>query len=275
MRYRKALCIGINYAGTNHELRGCLNDAYDWADFLRNQHFDVSLLTEKQAVRGSIIADITDLIASLQPQDIGVISYSGHGTWVPDKDGDEPDGRDEAICPYDMKDDGENLIIDDEFGVMFGKIAPGATVVFLTDCCHSGTVFRFMDSPFEDADTAVRHRFLPPSHFIKDPAMFRRMERAYTPNPQGRGLPSNDPLPNLVHISACKDTEYAADAFLDGRYNGAYTYYALKAFERQILAGGTYMDVYRQIRKSLPSRAFTQQPCFNAMSVLKTTRVFA
>jgi metacaspase-1 len=29
--------------------------------------------------------------------------YSGHGTQIPDDDGDEADGMDEALCPVDYQ----------------------------------------------------------------------------------------------------------------------------------------------------------------------------
>lgn len=273
MKYRKALIIGLNYAGTPHELRGCVNDATDWYSFLNEQHFDLTMLTEKSATREAILIEIESLVAALKPGDTGVITYSGHGTWVPDVDGDEPDARDEALCPYDMTDDGKNLIIDDELHVIFNKIPDGVTMVCLTDCCHSGTVFRFVNSnPIENGNYS-KPRFLPPSHFIKDPALYRRMERAYTPG--GRRSGSNSPLPNIVHISACRDTEYAADAFINDRFNGAYTYYCLQAFQAQLLAGGTYLDVWRQLRTHLPSHAYPQSPALNAVSALKQKQIFA
>ena len=31
-----------------------------------------------------------------------VFTFSGHGSWLPDDDRDEPDARDEMMCPYDV-----------------------------------------------------------------------------------------------------------------------------------------------------------------------------
>ena len=270
MKYRHAVCFGINYTGTEHALRGCLNDACDWSGFLRKHSFDTTVVAEANATRNGILACIKDLIASLKPGDTGVITYSGHGTWVPGGPNDEPDGQNEALCPFDMTDDGKNLVMGTELGAIFNTIVDGATVVFLTDSCHSGTVFRFMPHNGFDDMYIPRRRFLPPAHFIKDPAMYARMERAFTPS---GGKHTNAPLPNLIHISACRDAEYAADAFIDGRFNGAYTYYALQAFTAQIAAGGTYQDVHKQLRKTLPSRAFPQSPLLNALPILKAAKV--
>ena len=34
--------------------------------------------------------------------DVLLVHYSGHGSNVPDNDGDEADGRDEILCPTDL-----------------------------------------------------------------------------------------------------------------------------------------------------------------------------
>jgi hypothetical protein len=171
--------------------------------------------------------------------------------------------------------DGQNLITNDEFHVLFNKIADGATVLFLTDCCHSGTIFRFMPAPPGHEDThASRPRFLPPTHFVRDPAMKARIERAFSPN-VGNSASSAAPLPNLIHISACRDAEFAADAFINNRFNGAYTYYLLQAMTAQLQSGGTYQAVHQQLRQTLPSRVYPQCPLLNAPLDLKKVKIFA
>ena len=48
---RKALLIGINYFGTNNELRGCINDVHNMRELLISQGFDKSnmvILTDDQ-----------------------------------------------------------------------------------------------------------------------------------------------------------------------------------------------------------------------------------
>ena len=164
MSANKALCIGINYHGTEYALRGCINDADDWAKFLGANGFAPSVLSEAAATRKSVLFAMAALIKSLTPGSVGVITYSGHGTWIPDVSGDEPDGRDEALVPFDVGDDGTNLIIDDELKALFSDIPKGAKVVFIPDCCHSGTIFRF----FGNGTSRRKVRFLPPAHFLKD-----------------------------------------------------------------------------------------------------------
>ncbi len=253
---RKAACIGINYAGTDYALSGCINDADDWAQYLSGLGFEVGVTGETQATKANIVAAMTGVVASLTTNDVGVITYSGHGTWVPDLTGDEPDGKDEAICPVDMGVDGVNLIIDDEINTILSRTVPGARIVLITDSCHSGTVFRFM-SPL---DRVVRMaRYLPPSHFIRD---VKLLDAVHKLGPAGP-VASDAPLPRIIHYAGCKDTEYSYDASFASRPNGAFTYCALQA-TRKLAKTATYADWQVAIRKLLPSASYPQTPRFNA-----------
>lgn len=70
--------------------------------------------------------------------------YSGHGSRVRDRDGDELDGHDEALCPVDYETEGK--ILDDRINDMVVKPLPrGATLHAIIDTCYSGT---FLDLPF-------------------------------------------------------------------------------------------------------------------------------
>ena len=62
---KKALCIGINYVGTEFELRGCINDADDWAKLLGTNGFDPAVLPEKQATKQQILTSMKLLIKQL------------------------------------------------------------------------------------------------------------------------------------------------------------------------------------------------------------------
>ena len=119
---RRALCIGINdYPGTGSDLSGCVNDARDWASELYSRGFEVDSLIDAQATRAAMTSAIHTLISSAQRGDTVVFTYSGHGTWVVDQDGDEVDGRDEALCPHDISTD--NALLDDEIRLRANLIA--------------------------------------------------------------------------------------------------------------------------------------------------------
>src|SRR3954471_10097399 len=100
---KRALCIGINdYPGTENDLAGCRNDAEDWAAALTARGFDTRRLIDTAASGAAIRAAIHELLTTPAPGTAVVITYSGHGTWLPDTSGDEPDHRDEALCPHDI-----------------------------------------------------------------------------------------------------------------------------------------------------------------------------
>lgn len=268
MSTRQAVCIGINYAGTDHALRGCINDADDWAKLLGANGFNVSILAEKAATRAAILDSVRRIVAGLKPDDVGCVTYSGHGTWLPDTSGDEPDRRDEALCPVDMGEDGANLLLDDTLAVVFDKIPAGSHLVFVTDCCHSGTVYR-MATPGHAAGGYRRPRFLPPSHFLGDAAVKAQMDRAF-----GQPAVKKTVSPNLIHYSGCKDTEYSIDAEVAGRPCGAFSHYAIPAFARAVVEGASYGAVFKEIRQSLPSWEFQQTPQFNTTAANKKVKVF-
>jgi hypothetical protein len=253
---RKAVCIGINYPGTDHALAGCVNDATDWSSYLGTLGFTVSTLLDGAATKAAMVAAITDVVTSLRPGDVGAIQYSGHGTWVPDLDGDEPDGKDEALCPADMGDDGHNLLIDDEIRVLFENRPQGSRVVFVTDCCNSGTVFRFV-GPFDGVKRRVR--FLPPASFVRDPKMLQAVHKLGPEGPR----PSDAAITGVVHFAGCRDKEYSFDSEFAGRANGAFTFAALSAV-RTLQPDATYRDFYNEIKHRLPSHEYPQSPRFNA-----------
>jgi hypothetical protein len=98
---KRALCIGVNnYPGTHMDLSGCVNDANDWAAELATRGFAVSKLIDSQATKAAMVSGIQSLIAAAVSGDVVVITFSGHGTYVPDTNGDEIDGLDEALCPF-------------------------------------------------------------------------------------------------------------------------------------------------------------------------------
>ena len=80
-----------------------------------------------------------------------VVHYSGHGSQVPDLEGDEPDGLDETIVPHDSgRADPETGIgpanrdiTDDEIYERLRKLsAKTDAITLIFDSCHSGTISR-------------------------------------------------------------------------------------------------------------------------------------
>src|SRR5262245_43937375 len=167
MGKKTALCIGINdYPGTGSDLRGCVNDARDWQAELASRGFQTALMLDKQATRQAMASEMQRLLSESKFGDILVFTYSGHGTWVPDRDGDEPDRRDEALVPHDIREAGP--LLDDDLFDIFSERDRGVKLVMISDSCHSGTVARFAPQPLEGQRGRIR--FLAPTTFLSGAA---------------------------------------------------------------------------------------------------------
>lgn len=75
--------------------------------------------------------------------DVFVFFFSGHGLNVPDEDGDEEDGEDEAFAVPNKKGEltHDGILIDDDFAKYLDNYIPkGTRILVITDCCHSGSI---------------------------------------------------------------------------------------------------------------------------------------
>jgi len=269
---KRALCIGINdYPGSGMDLAGCVNDARDWTAALEARGFKVEVMLDKQATGKAMRQAIGNIVTGAAGGDTVALCYSGHGSYVPDENGDEPDGTDECLCPYDVVAKGP--ITDDELFELFSAHKPDTKVVMFSDSCHSGTVARFAPiltppSALGPAAPQRKVRFMPPSVFLARRELhklgIRRALRASSP--PGRY--------GALLISGCQDTEYSADAYFQGRPNGAFSFVALRTL-KTLPVKSTYLDWYEAIRKMLPSQQYPQTPNLFGSSSMKCWRVLA
>lgn len=262
---RRALCIGINdYPGTDSDLAGCVNDAADWASTLADRGATVSTLVDAAATKAAMVQAIGDLIDSATKGDTLVITYSGHGTWLPDATGDEPDARDEALCPWDIA-SGQPLL-DDEVHELFLRRPAGVRIVLISDSCHSGSVTRGSEA---DLDPAMpRARFLPPAAWMQPSALPRATTRP--PRLSGGFTRAGGDL----LLAGCLDTQFSWDTSFNGRPNGAFTYYALKAL-RTLPPDASYEAWFRAIRNYLPSTRLPQDPQLFGTRTARRFKIFA
>jgi hypothetical protein len=263
-----ALCMGINdYPNTEMDLAGCVNDAQDWAAELARRGFEVApLLLNERATKQAMQHAMADVIKRAVAGDTVAITFSGHGTYVFNTDVDEaePDGYDEALCPYDVATTGEPLT-DDEIHALLAQRAPGVRLLLIADSCHSGTVSRAARSPQAGAP---RKRFLPMAHWLK-PAQRSRAEALQATLGEAHSggsvlAPPPDDANALddVLMSGCQEgaDNFSYDAVLAGRPVGAFTFHALKAL-RELPPGATYADWHRAITPEyLPSINYPQTP---------------
>lgn len=251
---KTATVIGINKYGHGSDLSGCVNDAHDWQKLLTSMGYNVHLLLDGDATKDRIQRSIRTTMDALAPGEVGVVTYSGHGSWVKadnDEGDNESDGRDEVLVPSDAMSDAGNLLRDDEIAVLMQNRPTGTEVFFTADACFSGTAMRMLsDCP----GNPVMHRFIPPSRWFSYDEVYRINKHARVTRNRVVAVPG------VVYISGCSDAQYSADASFEGRYNGAQTYYLLRSIRELSEEAGTYENIYNILRTYLPSRSYDQVP---------------
>lgn len=242
-----ALCVGINdYPGTSSDLYGCVNDAVDWKDRLEQFGFDVTSLHDSAGTKENIIAKLKELIGRTSIGDYLVFSYSGHGTYVFDRSGDEEDAYDEALYTYN------GALIDDDIRKVLDTIPYGVKVWVIFDSCFSGTATRVMNN------NKARAKFIVPDGYNpRLPVKSRIMEEEM----------------NEVYTSGCSDEEYSYDAYINGRYNGAFSRFALDSLEQN--PDATFEEFYAILRTHLPTEDYPQTPQLEGKSENLKAKVFA
>ncbi len=141
----KGLFIGINYFGTACELRGCINDINTISQLYKKLYGLTNVLmlsddqnrTDKLPTKYNILKGIEWLVSNNKPGEQLFFHYSGHGSYVTDTNGDEPDGKDECIIPCDYNTNG--YIVDDELHIELVNKVKNAYLFAVMDNCHSGT----------------------------------------------------------------------------------------------------------------------------------------
>ncbi|WP_203423243.1 caspase family protein [Sinorhizobium sp. BG8] len=125
----------------------------------------IRVLLDQAATRAAIVSSIEDwLVAGTKPGDRAYLYFSGYGLQVADADGDEEDGLDEALAPYDIQvgdTDWGNAISDDEIDTALAQLKDRA-VSLVIDACHSGTIARSVSGEMGEAIEGAR--FLPRLH---------------------------------------------------------------------------------------------------------------
>ena len=247
---RRALCIGINYVGSAYELGGCINDMDNLVAKLVATNVvqptavtrmdDNAKDTPLYPTRANILAQLQTLRtwASTQTTPVDLfIAYSGHGTYVTDRDSDEADKRDEVIVPVDFA-----YIKDDELRAFFASLPQNVFVFFLADSCYSGTV----------------------------------CDLRYTYQPSGASLAQtmNSKYPETsarcVSLTAATDTQTAVDAVLPDPVTAVVERQGalVNAFCTLFYPGITYASLLTGVRARVRGQRFSQLTQLNSGKVL-------
>ncbi|KAH8825296.1 caspase domain-containing protein [Flagelloscypha sp. PMI_526] len=291
---KKGLFIGINYFGTQSELRGCINDVQNISKFLvDNYDFEygdnIRLLTDDQQdpdllpTTVNIIKGMLWLVEDAQPDDSLFFFYSGHGASVEDQDGDEVDGKDEAILPCDFNTPEGGFIRDDDLhAIMVAPLPEGCRLTALMDCCHSGTC---MDLPYTyTIDGAIHEPDLSAEaadglfqaqksgnqadmlRYAKEVAQqLERKER------HAVAKATRTSAADVIAFSGCLDEQTSADTQHDGKATGAVSW----AFRTTLTEEPeqSYAELIQNLHRLLEER-YTQKPMLTTSHPMDTDYLF-
>ena len=267
---QRALLVGINrYRMPGSDLQGCVNDVTNVRDVLL-KYFgfkgkEVRLLVDERATKAAILAHLRWLVQGAKAGDRLLFHFSGHGSQVRDRDGDElKDRLDEILCPHDMDWDG-TYIVDDELGKLFAGVPKGANLEVVLDSCHSGTGTREAYAIERlPAELAFRPRFLmPPADILarqgEEDLEMRQLCRPTNPATH-------------VLFTGCRDTQTSADASIKGSYNGAFSYYVCKHL-RDTQGALIRSELLTRVRASLRHNGFAQVPQLECSAAERKNRL--
>jgi metacaspase-1 len=226
---KRAVLVGVNrYRIPGADLRGCVNDVINMQKVLTQRYGfpkrNITTLLDYNATQKAMQSAIAALVKGGKKGDVLLVHFSGHGSNVPDDNGDEADTRDEILCPTDL--DWKNPFRDDWLRKTFDGVKAGVNLTVITDCCHSGTITRAIRPP----DAEILERYLPSPWdlvAVESGRVLRGKRRSGLHKAPMATRTKRDIIPAElpeVLISGCRADQTSADAFIGGSYNGALTY---------------------------------------------------
>ncbi len=281
---KKALLVGINdYAPVGAggpDLRGCVNDVQDVANTLSvlgivpSTPTAMKILTDGRATRAAIMTGLQWLINGAKAGDLLVFYYSGHGSQVVDVEGDEPDGKDETICPHDFATAG--MIKDDDLRNVFITVPAGVNLDVILDSCHSGTGTRELSAlAATPDDLTVAYRYIEPpidwGFFLdSNPSLPVR-------GILKRGKTAKDAAitPGLNHVlwAGCRDNQTSAEASIGGVYRGLFTLNFCKIL-RSAGVTITRKNLETQVARNIKAMGYSQVPQLEGIAASLNEKVF-
>ena len=245
---KRALLVGISNYSTNSatqwtDIHGA-NDVELIAITLKSQKFKITKVTNQQSTAKRIRKELKSLANSCKPGDLVYIHFSGHGQPFDDKSGDEEDGWDEAIIPYDAqkvyskgKYEGANHIIDDELNGYFNQIrkkvgAKGFLCVVI-DACHSGNTYK--GDEIEDGEEIYIRGTR--DGFSSSGKPFRpRINADSNYKKYKYGIEQKAGFANILILEACRSYQSNHEIKQDGKHYGPLSYYVNKTLQTKNLA---------------------------------------
>jgi hypothetical protein len=254
---KRAVLIGINYKSSEEELKGCINDIQHIKFFLLNtmnyKTENITILTDDSFIkptRKNIEEQLLKIVKDSKTGDSICIQYSGHGSTIIDRSGDEIDGKDEVLCPIDFRRSG--VISDDWlYENIITKILPNVNTTIIIDACHSQSICDLKYNLLSNSVCSAKN----PQKYVS-----REWSNQFSLSIQNGVELKND----ISMLSGCLDVQTSADAFLDGKFQGAFTSCLLDMIKENIINGSfnknlKLREVCKQVNARLQMKGFSQK----------------
>lgn len=224
---------------------------------------NILILRDSLATKKGIIEGLKKLTRDANQGDIIVFHYSGHGQQMRDLSGDELDGRDETIVPFDApikfvknEYEGERHLSDDELELLLGelrlKLGSSGSLTVIFDACHSGTATRGAGmAPARGTDIFMG----PPDWKGKQ----GRDSTTYDTEVKSRGSGEQDLAPMVLFSGASADQLNYETYDEQGNSVGSLSF-ALSKILLNVSKSSTYQEVFDQVRIEMSVLAPRQTP---------------
>lgn len=260
---RWALLVGISHyphaeypsAEDWGEIHG-VNDVLLLNEVLKQNGFEaekIITLTESDATAESIRRQLATLNSVIQKGDMLYLHFSCHGQLVEDLEGDEADGWDEALIPYDAQKsfrkgiyEGENHLCDDELHnwlmSLRKKLGPTGTLYVTLDACHIGE--SYMDGSTFRGTNQV---------FTPQGKKYIKTEVVHHNRRNSRPIEHRADLADICMLEACRAYELNMEKRVGESYYGALSYYVAQVLSRNSISADTTW--WLEVRQLLDSDA--------------------
>lgn len=213
------------YAETFEPLPGCNSDARAMAELASCEGLLPSTLRGSEATGDAVLAALGSFAQELGSGGFLFVTFSGHGSVVPDGNRDEEDRYDETLVLHDRQ------LLDDELWATWAQFRTGVRIFVVIDSCHSGTAVRRLESVADRSveppapmaapgDPSKRSRRLPTraraADFAARTELYRQIDEA-TPPPD-----SVDVAASVLLFAACQDVEDAQEDDTGGDFTRAF-----------------------------------------------------
>jgi metacaspase-1 len=261
-----SLHVGVNVTqavGIDAEpLEGCENDARTMLEISRSRGFIHLGDDPEKPVIGSdatyknVLGKIHIAAKELNPGDIFLFTFAGHGTRQGDEDSTEEDFHDETLVLHDR------LLIDNVLRrLLWPAFKPGVRVIMVSDSCHSGgAAMSVVDSEIENSEdcpsngNGFRVRGISPgqakSHMDSLKEFYAQLKR---------DLPATlpDVAAQVLLLAACEEHQRTRD----GKDNGVFTKALLDVWN----TNGS--KTYEQLMNGITDKLSAQDPKTNPVMV--------